>query len=179
MLARIGSVLSIVNFIGLIVVALYFLRSEKVFYVDSTRLINGYKGMADARTAYQQKTQVWKANIDTLVGELQSEIRKFERESPGMTSRERDLAKQLIQTKQKQAGDYQKATSEKASQEDSEMTRKVIEEINAYIKEYGEANNCKVIFAATEYGNIAFAEEGMDITDTILQGLNNRYTGVK
>lgn len=131
--------------------------------------------MADARGEYQLKAQVWKANVDTLIRDVQMEIKKYERESNSMTSREKELSKQLIQTKQRQAADYQKATTEKATQEDSEMTRRVIDEINAYVKEYGKSHNCMIIFAATEYGNIAYAKNELDVTDEILEALNQRY----
>lgn len=177
--SKLSGILIAVNFIGLLVLFfLHFQQRDKVLYVDSSKLINNYKGMTDARDVYQKKAQTWKANIDTLVKEVQVEVQRFERESAKMTARERDLAKQLIQTKQKQASDYQKATSEKASQEDNEMTRKVIDVINAYVKEYGRKHNCKIIFAATEYGNIAYALDELDVTDEILEELNKRYSGV-
>lgn len=171
-------ILTIINSVVLGVFLLYhFFAENKVAYVDSSRLINNYKGMTEARTAYQQKAQVWKANVDTLIHEVQLQIQKYEKESAKMTLRERELSKQLIQTKQQQAIDYQKATNEKATQEDNEMTRNVVDQINAYVKEYGKKHNCRIIFAATEYGNIAYASEDLDVTAEILEELNKRYTG--
>ncbi|NOS93652.1 MAG: OmpH family outer membrane protein, partial [Cyclobacteriaceae bacterium] len=133
--------------------------------------------MEVARKDYQKKTAAWKANIDTLMNEVQQEIVKFEKESQKMTAKERDLSKQLIQTKQQQFADYQKAINQKAGQEDNQMTKKVLDEINAYIKEYGKNHNCKIILAATDYGNIAYADEGLDITEEVLEGLNKKYSG--
>ena len=158
-------------------VLLFVTKEQKLLYVDSAKLVNGYKGMEVARKEYQKKTAAWKANIDTLMNEVQQEIVKFEKESQKMTAKERDLSKQLIQTKQQQFADYQKAINQKAGQEDSQMTKKVLDEINAYIKEYGKNHNCKIILAATDYGNIAYADEGLDITEAVLEGLNKKYSG--
>ncbi|QLH32799.1 MAG: hypothetical protein HWD62_10570 [Cyclobacteriaceae bacterium] len=47
--------------------------------------MNGYQGMLDARKAYQQKALVWQANIDTLVNEIQNDLKKFEKEMARMT----------------------------------------------------------------------------------------------
>jgi outer membrane protein len=162
-----------------IILSVYLLisKEQKILYVDSAKLVNGYKGMEVARKDYQKKTAAWKANIDTLMNEVQQEIVKFEKESQKMTAKERELTKQLIQTKQQQFADYQKAINQKAGQEDSQMTKKVLDEINAYIKEYGKKNNCKIILAATDYGNIAYADEGLDITEVVLEGLNKKYSG--
>jgi len=153
------------------------LTSKDLVFVDSSKLINNYKGMMDARKAYQQKAVVWQANVDTLVNEIQNDLKKFEKENAQMTPKERELTRQLLQNKQQQLADYQKATQQQAAQEDGQMTKQVVDEINQYIKDYGKRNKLKIILAATDYGNIAYAEEGIDITDEILEGLNKKYEG--
>lgn len=155
----------------------HFSNSQEIVYVDSSKLLNGYHGMLDARKVYQQKALVWQANIDTLVNEIQNELKKFEKEMPRMTVKERDLTRQLLQNKQQQLADYQKATQENAANEDGKMTKQVIDEVNQYIKNYGQQNGLRIILAATEYGNIAYAEDGIDITEEILDGLNKKYKG--
>lgn len=178
MSSKLNVLLGITNFGGLILItALYLTKSENIYYVNSAKLINEYKGMIDARQAYQKKAIVWKSNIDTLANEIQQEIKKYEKESPKMTPKERDLTRQLIQSRQQQLTDYQKAAQEKAAQEDGQMTKQVIDQINAYIKEYGKRQGYGIVLAATEYGNIAYAEEGKDITEQVLEGLNRKYKG--
>jgi outer membrane protein len=168
----------VINLLGLIVFStVYFFNTPVIKYVDSSKLINEYVGMADARKAYQSKAAVWQSNIDTLVKEVQAEIAKYEQESPRMSAKERELTQKLIQTKQVQLSQYQKSIQEKAGQEDAEATKNVIDEINAYIKQYGETHRCTIIFAATEYGNIAYAVDELDLTNEILEGLNNKYKG--
>jgi outer membrane protein len=115
--------------------------------------------------------------VDTLISEIQNDIKKFEKESAGMTAKERDLSRQLLQTKQQQVADYQKATNDKATQEDNQMTKEVLDEVNLFIKDYGKKKGLRIILAATDYGNIAYAKEGIDITDEILEGLNKKYEG--
>ncbi len=159
---------------------LYYLHftSQRIVYVDSARLVNNYQGMLDARKAYQQKAKVWQGNVDTLAVEVQQAIKDYEKESSSLSQKEKELSQELIRTKQRQLADYQKAISEKAAQEDGQMTAQVLEEINAYIKAYGQRKNYRIIIAATEYGNIAYAADGLDITDEVLEGLNSEYAGL-
>jgi outer membrane protein len=167
------------NFIGLAVLFyLHFSSKQTLVYIDSGKVINAYQGMLDARKQYKAKVAVWKANIDTLGVEIQKEILKYEKESSKLTTKEKQLTKQLIETKQQQLADYQKAIGEKAGQEDAAATKKVVDEINAYIKKYGEEKNFTIVLAATEYGNIAYAKEHLDITDKVIEGLNNKYAGI-
>lgn len=167
---------------AVIIIAVGFLlykeySRERIVYIDSAQLVNGYLGMKEARNSYQQKSVTWKANIDTLMQEVQRSIQMHEKEMSGMTQKERELSEELIKTKQKQLRDYQRAIQEKAQQEDTQMTTLVLEEVNTFLKEYGKKNNYRIIMAATEYGNLAYADEGLDITDDVLEELNKRYRG--
>ncbi len=175
------NVLVVLNLIALIVLAAFFLADrDTIVFIDSTKVINSYDGMAEARKAYQAKVTAWKANIDTLAVEVQKEVLRYEKEGARMSPREKDLSQELIRTKQEQLIGYQKAVNEQAGQEDATATKKVIDEINAYIKAYGQANGYTIVLAATEYGNIVYAEEYLDITEKVIEGLNkNVGTGMK
>jgi outer membrane protein len=170
--------LVVVNTVLIVVLGFFYFSSKpKVVYVDSAKLLNNYKGMQNARASYQKKAGAWKANIDTLASEVQQQIFKYEKESSGMSVKERQLSQELIRTKQKQFADYQQATNSQAQQEDAKMTSDVITQVNAYLKKYGESHGYTIILAATEYGNLAYADESLDITEVVLEGLNKYYAG--
>ena len=79
-----------------------FANNQKLVYIDSNRLLAGYQGMKDAQSKFQKKSLTWKANVDTLMSEVQRSIMDYEKESPKMTTREKELSRELIKTKQKQ-----------------------------------------------------------------------------
>lgn len=158
-----------------IVVYFQFSSNQKIVYIDSNQLLNGYKGMQDARNEFQQKATLWQANVDTLMKEVQTAIMDYEKESQQMTAKEKELNKELIRTKQRQLQDYQAAMRDKSAQEDQQMTEKVLTTVNAFMTEYGKKNNYKVIFGATTSGNIIYADETINVTDEVLELLNARY----
>lgn len=155
----------------------FYFHQQNIVYVDSAELVNGYKGMQAARKVYQQKASTWKANIDTLASEVQKQIMEYEKEVGKMTLKEKQLSQELIKTKQNQLVEYQRAMNTQAQQEDGKMTGDVVTQINAYLKKYGKDHGYKIIMAATQYGNIAYADEGLNITKEILEGLNKEYDG--
>ncbi len=170
---------TIVGVLAVAVAYLYFDRPHKMAYVESNKILVNYKGMQDASKDYQQKLSLWTANIDTLKSELNMEIKKFNEDKAGMTKKELELNQKLIATKQQQLLDYRQSVEEKARQEDQIMTEKVLEKVNTFIKHYGEMNDFDIIMAATEAGNLVFAKDKLNITDKILEGLNNEYDGQK
>jgi len=176
--SRIALTLSITSFCIIIFFAFsFFNKRHDLVYVDSAQLMNNYKGMIDARKVFQQKASSWKANTDTLAVELQIQISRYEKEGNKMTAKERELNQELIRNKQQRLAEYKQAVNAMAQQEDAEMTKKVIDQVNNYLKKYGKEKGYKIIFAATEYGNLAYAEEGLDVTKVVLEGLNKEYEG--
>lgn len=158
-----------------ILVYLHFSSSQKMVYIDSNQLLNGYVGMQDARAEFQQKATRRQANIDTLMSEVQAAIMDYEKESQKMTTKEKELNKELIRTKQRQLQDYQAAMRDQSAQEDQQMTERVLTTVNSFLTEYGKNNNYKVIFGATSSGNIIYADEAINITDEVLVLLNAQY----
>jgi Outer membrane protein len=178
MLHRITLVIALLSLIGVTTLFYFYLfASPKLVYVDSNKLINGYQGMLSARAEYQKKSAVWKSNIDSLNAEIQSRITDYEKTNSRMSKKEKDLSQELIKVKQRQLVDYQQATNAQAQQEDIKLTNDVITQMNAYLKKYGQEKGYKIIMAATDYGNIAYADDGLDITEEVLEGMNDEYSG--
>ncbi|MEN0052352.1 MAG: OmpH family outer membrane protein [Mucilaginibacter sp.] len=157
----------------------YFFSNEKIAYVDSAKIFNDYKGSLEAKKAFQAKAKVWQDNMDTLTNEVKSSIQKYEKTLATMSPKEQALAKQLIQVKQKQLGDYQRGIQDNAKQEDGKLTQSVVAQINAFLVTYGKKHNYKMILIANQSGSIAYARDGLDITSAVLEELNNEYSTEK
>lgn len=166
---------------GLLILALitgylsWHVTRQSIAYVDSTRLLNNYKAMVDARKAYNGKMRKWQANIDTLSVDVQRALHAYERKAASMTPKERALSTELLRTKQKQLVDYQRAIQESAQQEDAKSTQQVITQVNAFLERYGKAHQYDLILVATPSGSIAYAKTGLDLTNEVTDELNKEY----
>lgn len=171
------AMLAIILALVVAVAWLYLERSPRIAFVQTGHLLTNYQGFKDASQAYRQKSSVWQANMDTLARELNVLKEQYEENKKSFSTREKELTTTLIQTRQQQLDQYRQGISQKAAQEDQEMTGRVVQEINAFLKEYGEKHHYKIIFGATEMGNIVYAEDAIDLTEEVLDALNRRYKG--
>lgn len=151
--------------------------SNEVVYVDTIKIMKEYKGVEDAKQELTAKMTVWQANLDTLRAEAESAIKEYEATQAKASARERTLMENLIQSKQEQYMNYEQTTKEQMQKQDQELTQKVLDKVNDYLKRYGKKKGYQFILAATQYGNIVYAEDHTDITDEVLEGLNAEYTG--
>lgn len=173
LLIKTFSLLSFV--ISIILVILFFTREEKLAYIDNPKLAAKYLGALDARKELEKKTEVWQANVDTLVKEFESTLKKYEQDRITMGEKERKLQEQLLGEKQKQLSQYRDAMGEKVKEENTKLSASVIAKLNDYIKRYGKEKKYRFIFGANDSGNIVYADEMTDITDEIIEGVNKEY----
>lgn len=155
-----------------------FIFKEKLVYVDAMKLVTNYKGMEIAKKELDVKSQGWNANLDTLRRELEEAVAGYEKSKKLLSTREKQLTEELLKAKQDQYLNYQEVVKSTFQKTDQEYSAKILGKVNDYIKRYGEEHGFTIIFAATQYGNIAYANNDLDITDELLQGLNDEYQAV-
>ena len=169
--------IAIIALIASIASFFYFQSSNELVYVDVNKLVEGYERTRVEREAFSKKTEVLKANVDSLVTGWQTELKNYEKERASMTKKEIELKQELLGNKQQQLNNYQQAIQKQIQEEDQKMTQTVVNDINDYVKEYGKSHGYPIIFGAGGNGNIMYAEKASDLTDEILEELNQQYEG--
>ncbi len=149
---------------------LYNQRSG-IAYVDTLKLMEGARDMQALREQMKAEAAKVTANVDTLTAEFDQLLKKHERELGSMTAREKELSVELLNAKRKSLVSYQQAVQNQLMQKEQTETENVLKRINAVIEDYGKAQGYKMILA-TANGNIAYAEQDIDITEEILEALN-------
>lgn len=151
--------------------------SSQQVYVDVNKLLDGYKRTKIVKAEFEEKAKTLNANVDSLMGDWQKELKSYEKERSKMSKKELELKQQLLSNKQQQINNYQQAIQKQIQEEDKKSTQTVINDINDYIKDYGKTHNHKIIFGASGGGNIMYADEATDLTQEILEGLNAEFDG--
>ena len=151
--------------------------SLNIAYVDNSRVLSEYNGIKEGKSLYEEKVGQWQANLDTLAADVDREIAKFRDDFDQLTVKERALTQELIKGKQDNYFNYKRAIDEKTGEEDEKLTRAILNRIDSYLLQFGESHEYNFIIGITSAGNLLYAREGADITDEIIEGLNNNYAG--
>ena len=146
-------------------------------YVDVNKLLESYKRTEIVRSEFEKKAKTLQSNVDSLILGWQEDLKTYEKERTKMTKKEISLKQELLNNKQQQISSYQQAIQKQIQEEDKKATQTVINDINDYVKEYGKKKGYEIIFGASGSGNIMYADEGTDLTEKILEGLNNEFEG--
>lgn len=149
--------------------------NQPMAYVDTGQLMEQYHEMQEARKTFELKSAEWQAKADTLQQELELAIHDYERNRTSLTSAEADAMLRELETKRLQFVQYQQSVSQQAKEEDDKLTAEVFEKVNLYMREYGKQHHYKIIFGTTSGGNIIYADDAIDITQDVLNGLNESH----
>lgn len=153
------------------------LNTKKIAYVRSTELIYNYLGMKEAQRKFQQKSEAWKANVDTLKSDYNRTLSKYTVEVASLSKEERQKRENYLNDQQKNLMSYSQAISDNAKQEDDKVTQAVLNQINSFVEEYGKKNNYDIILGTTVSGSLLYGKESIDITEEVLKELNRNYKG--
>lgn len=149
--------------------------SGKVAYIEIKEVLNGYEEAIALKQEFEGKVEGWRINADSILKDWESELVNYEKERSQMTLKEKTLKEELLVVKQKQLNDYQKALQLRIQEEDRKNTELLYGKINQYLQVYGENHNYELILGANGSGNIMYGAELVNLTDEVVNGLNEQW----
>ena len=146
-----------------------------IVYVESSKLLDGYQGMKDARRAFEVKAKGWESQNQALVSSFRTAVEAYQKSAPTLTADQRAAAEQKLQQQQQQGAVEQQKIQQQAQEAEGKLTQTVLESVNKKVEAYGKAHGYKMILIAAPSGTIAYGEKGLDITAPVLIYLNSSY----
>lgn len=122
------------------------------------RLVNGEKDKKNMLDSMMIYLQVLSKSLDAEKKPDEAKAEKFEL-----------LKQQYVQKKQ--------AFEEENNSLAQQYTNQVWQQLNQYIKDYGDKHDYKFILGTKGDGNVMYAQENDNITANVIQYVNERYNG--
>lgn len=148
-----------------------------IFFVHIDSVINNFDMATDLTGELESKLQTSEATFQAKQNAYQKELNDYQyKVQRGLVTRSeaQDIEQQLY-GKQQELMKLQQDLSLEINEKQAVMNRQVINAIMDYLKENSSNFNYKYVLGSTFGGNILFANDSLDITQSIITGLNNRY----
>jgi outer membrane protein len=145
--------------------------TPKIGYIKSSVVLQDYKEMIEVTEQFNNELKVVQTNLDTL----KSRYEKLKEQEPLIGPKEKTNWSYRLGIAQNEFEKYNQQASEQMQARRNELTKKVLENINNYIQQYAKENNYKLILGTTDDGSILYGLETDDLTQTILNQLNDAY----
>lgn len=149
----------------------------KIAYVDIDTLLTSYKLWIELNEDMIRKEENVRATLNEKAKNLQADYEDFERKlnNNAFVSRERAEAEQnRILKKREELEALQERLSNELMVENNKNSVLFRDSINAYIQDYNKIHRYNIILSRIG-DNLLYVDNGMNITQDIINGLNARY----
>jgi len=159
----------------LIAAGLTSCNEQKTAYVDTTKVIKEYREMKEVEAEFTSKSDKVKVELDSLAQSFQKEVQEYQANMNSMSTAQRQEKEQELMAKQQTIQQQQQMMGNQLRQESDVVIDSIVTKVKEYVKEYGKENDYTYIFGSNESANIMYAKDGLDITEEILEKLNENY----
>jgi outer membrane protein len=148
-----------------------YLKIPKTAYISTSQVYEGFNFKNELEAKFQGVKKTRESYLDSMKIELEMEYKELEEQK--QESADWKKFQMLREQYFSKEAEFEQSNTELLQQYNDQIW----ERLNQYIKEYGEKNDYTYIFGATGEGSLMFALDGKNITEQILEHVNNQYEG--
>jgi len=146
--------------------------SNAIVFINSDTLLADYKFFNQLKDGLEKKQD----SIDTYLKQqgkaLEHEVQVYQSRGASMSPEERAKEEERLMGKQQGLMDLKQSMVEQLQNEESDMNDSIHSNLTRYLKEYNKDKNFLYILGYQRGSGILLANDSLDITREILDGLN-------
>ena len=156
-------------------------KGSPIVYINIDTLLNNYAYFFDLRDEFADKQQEMEAELNSKGRLYEQSAQDYQNKiQKGLVTRREaaELEQQLL-AEQQNLLQLRDELSLQLQEEEQVRNRRLIDKIMVYLKDYNKDYNYQFIFSSSFGSNILFASDSLDITLSVLEGLNKKYNEEK
>lgn len=152
-----------------------------IYYVKIDSVIGNFKMAKDLTGDLEKKFNASDATLKSRQESYQRDVNDYQYKAQrGLITRsDAQTIEQQLYTKQQELVRLQQDLSNEISEQQAVMNRQVINAIMEYMEENSAELKYKYVLGTSFGGNILYANDSLDITRNVIEGLNAKYTQEK
>ncbi|MBN1895726.1 OmpH family outer membrane protein [bacterium] len=145
----------------------------KLGYVNSQAVLAAYPPAVEARKKLEAESAKWTQELQKMSEDFQAAQQELEQQSLLLSDAKKQEKVKALEQMAQRAQQYQVqkwGENGEMARREQELLQPVIDKVNAVIKKVGDDNKFDFIFDAVA-GNLLYAKEAHDMTQTIIDAL--------
>lgn len=147
-----------------------FAADTKIGYIDMQRAINTSESGKEAKEQLATRLKKYQDEINVRQDDLKRLKDELEKQGMLLSESARASKEKDYQQKLKEFQRFTKDAQDELQGKDEEFTRRILEDMEKVIQEYGRKNGYTFIFVKNE--SMLFVDEKADLTDEVLKLFN-------
>lgn len=145
-------------------------EAGKIGYVDVQKVLNLSDAGKEAKDQLSGRVKKYQDEINVKQDELKKLKDDLEKQNVLLSETARASKEKDYQQKLKEFQRFTKDAQEELQARDEEFTKRILEQIEKVVQEYGRKSGFSIIFARND--SMIFTDENADLTDQVLKAFN-------
>lgn len=152
-------------------------RGYSIAYVNIDTLMSEYQFFIDERDKLTEKMGESEAELQIKSRDFEREVRNFQDQvNKGLITRTKaQMLQQELAQKEQQLYATRDNIAQQLSEEEQVMLRQGLDRIMKFLEEYNKEHNYRFILSKTFGSQVLYADNSLNITRDVLNGLNEQY----
>ena len=151
------------------------LPSTGIVYINSDSLLDQYEFYKNERSKFEASQNKIKNELKSQGENLQGEVELYQKQAIGMTDLERAKKEEQLTIKQQQIMQRKEELLSKLDEEQGKSSEELYMRLNQYLKKFNKTRNYNFVLGFQKGGGILFANDSLNITKDVVEGLNKEY----
>jgi outer membrane protein len=153
--------------------------AQGIVFVNSDSLLNKYDFYKNKKKEFEDAQESIKRELKTESERLQKDMEQYQQQGGAMTEQQRAQVEEQLTMRQQKLLQKKDMMVEKLDEEQSKSSDELYVKLNEYFTRYNKDHNYSYILGFQKGGGILFANDSLNITSEIIEGLNKEYSGGK
>lgn len=151
----------------------------KIAYIHTDSVINNYTYFVERSAEIAEKGKRFEGELSNRAKGFEQEVANFQKSANTMTMNQARAKEEELVTKERNLVSYRDNLMQELSADENTLYNDVYDRIQVYLKEYAQENELEMILSYTRGGGVWYANEALDITKSVSEGINKDYESSK
>ncbi|MFZ4753540.1 MAG: OmpH family outer membrane protein [Chitinophagaceae bacterium] len=147
----------------------------KIAYVDIDTLEANYDYLKKKKAEFETRQKNIDAELERMANTLQNEYIALQKKAQNgeLSQSEGEAAQQRLMQKQNELENKRSTLGNKYLKDQEDFNKEIHDNLHEYIKEYNEEMGYDYILSYSKDGSILYANDALDITRDVIDGMNS------
>ena len=146
-----------------------------IAFVNSDSLLDEYEYYKSKKAAFEAQQVKIKSELKAQSDKWQKEVETYQNQAIGMTDKEKAEKEYELGMKQQQLMQKKDQMLSQLDEEQGKSAEELYGKLNDYLKRHNQGRNYSFVLGYQKGGGILFANDSLNITREVLDGLNKEY----
>lgn len=150
-----------------------------IVYINSDTLMANYQLVKDMKKQLEKRMSDYEKSFETKLKKFETEVKNFQESARYYTQEEGQKKQMELMQKEQELTELKEDLSTKLLEEEQKMNVELKKRISDFLKKHNAGKQYQFILGYSDLTNILYANDSLDITKAVLDGLNKEYKAEK